>query len=331
MRHANERPRRKRLSLGEPLRDRRQGAPAGNEHRSGPRPARGCTARRSTACWPALSSAAGRPCASVARCPRRQPRRCSPELESGHPERPPGQPLRPGAPGGDPRRARLDGRQGPQARRRLAAATGPPARGRSLRARPARRAAAHRHQAPGALSHGGQADPSPTASSARPERAGSTCTWPSTTAAGSPTARCWPGQGAEHSCAFLERAVAWFTAEHGIGIERVLSDNGHAYRSHAWAATCERLGIERRRTRPYTPRTNGKAEALIGTLLREWAWRYAYPSKRPPHPGPVGLGALVQPATTPQLPGRPAADQPCRAGPWSVHLERWPRCRALRR
>jgi transposase InsO family protein len=86
------------------------------------------------------------------------------------------------------------------------------------------------------------------------------------------------GQGAEHSCAFLERAVAWFAAEHGIGIERVLSDNGHAYRSNAWRATCERLGIERRRTRPYTPRTNGKAEALIGTLLREWAWRYAYPS-----------------------------------------------------
>jgi transposase InsO family protein len=87
-----------------------------------------------------------------------------------------------------------------------------------------------------------------------------------------------PGQGAESSCAFLQRAVAWFTAEHGIGIERVLSDNGHAYRSNAWRATCERLGIERRRTRPYTPRTNGKAEALIGTLLREWAWRYAYPS-----------------------------------------------------
>ena len=104
----------------------------------------------------------------------------------------------------------------------------------------------------------------PTASSARLERAGSTCTWPSTTAA----AYCevLPGQGAEHSCAFLERAVGWFTAEHGIGIERVLSDNGHAYRSHAWAATCERLGIERRRTRPYTPRTNceGASAALDG-------------------------------------------------------------------
>ncbi|HSJ73648.1 MAG TPA: IS481 family transposase [Miltoncostaeaceae bacterium] len=86
------------------------------------------------------------------------------------------------------------------------------------------------------------------------------------------------GQGAEASCAFLGRAVAWFKAEHGISIERVLSDNGHAYRSHAWRDLCERLGIERRRTRPYTPRTNGKAEALIGTMLREWAYRYAYPT-----------------------------------------------------
>jgi transposase InsO family protein len=86
------------------------------------------------------------------------------------------------------------------------------------------------------------------------------------------------GQGAEASCAFLGRAVAWFAAEHGIPIERVLTDNGHAYRSHAWRDACARLGIERRRTRPYTPRTNGKAEAFIGTALREWAYRYPYPT-----------------------------------------------------
>ena len=58
----------------------------------------------------------------------------------------------------------------------------------------------------------------------------------------------------------------------------MLTDNGHAYRSHAWRDLCGRLGIERRRTRPYTPRTNGKAEAFIGTALREWAYRYAYPT-----------------------------------------------------
>jgi transposase InsO family protein len=86
------------------------------------------------------------------------------------------------------------------------------------------------------------------------------------------------GQGAAASCAFLGRAAAWFRSAHGIVIERVLTDNGHAYRSHAWADACRALGIERRRTRPYTPRTNGKAEAFIGTALREWAYRYAYPT-----------------------------------------------------
>lgn len=86
------------------------------------------------------------------------------------------------------------------------------------------------------------------------------------------------GQGAEAACAFLGRAVAWFAAAHGIAVERVLTDNGHAYCSHAWRDTCARLGIERRRTRPYTPRTNGKAEAFIGTALREWTYRYAYPT-----------------------------------------------------
>lgn len=86
------------------------------------------------------------------------------------------------------------------------------------------------------------------------------------------------GQGKDASCAFLDRAVAWFADQHGITIERVLTDNGHAYRSHAWRDACAQLGIERRRTRPYTPRTNGKAEAFIGTALREWAYRYAYPT-----------------------------------------------------
>jgi transposase InsO family protein len=87
-----------------------------------------------------------------------------------------------------------------------------------------------------------------------------------------------PGQGAASACAFLRRAVAWFAERHAMRIERVLSDNGHAYRSRAWATTCARLGVEQRRTRPYTPRTNGKAEAFIGTALREWAYRYAYPN-----------------------------------------------------
>ena len=54
-------------------------------------------------------------------------------------------------------------------------------------------------------------------------------------------------------------------------IERILSDNGNGYRSHAWAAACDQLDVARRYTRPRRPRTNGKAEALVKTMLREWA------------------------------------------------------------
>ena len=86
-----------------------------------------------------------------------------------------------------------------------------------------------------------------------------------------------PSERKEDCAAFLERAVAWY-AEHGVTVERVLSDNARAYHSHLWRDTCAELGIGRRYTRPYSPWTNGKAEALIKTLLREWAYRFAYPS-----------------------------------------------------
>jgi len=85
------------------------------------------------------------------------------------------------------------------------------------------------------------------------------------------------GQDRESCAAFLRRAVAWY-AQQGVHVERVLSDNAKAYHSHRWRDTCTKLGIARRYTRPYTPRTNGKAEALIKTMLREWAYRHAYPS-----------------------------------------------------
>ena len=85
------------------------------------------------------------------------------------------------------------------------------------------------------------------------------------------------GQDRKACAAFLRRAVAWY-AQQGVQVERVLSDNAKAYHSHLWRHTCRDLGIGRRYTRPYTPRTNGKAEALIKTMLREWAYRHAYPS-----------------------------------------------------
>ena len=77
--------------------------------------------------------------------------------------------------------------------------------------------------------------------------------------------------------AFLRRATRWYRAQ-GITVERVLSDNGNGYRSHLWRATCAELGIARRYTRPRRPQTNGKAEAIIKTLQREWAYRFAYHS-----------------------------------------------------
>ncbi|HEX3582682.1 MAG TPA: IS481 family transposase [Thermoanaerobaculia bacterium] len=82
-------------------------------------------------------------------------------------------------------------------------------------------------------------------------------------------------QSAETAAAFLERAVAKFH-EYGVTIERVLTDNGGCYRSQAFAAACANTGIKHKRTRPYTPRTNGKAERMIQTLLREWAYRRPY-------------------------------------------------------
>lgn len=73
------------------------------------------------------------------------------------------------------------------------------------------------------------------------------------------------------TAAFLRRA--WrFYARHGITIERILTDNGGCYRSRELAAACDELGIGHRFTRPYRPQTNGKAERLVRTLLREWAY-----------------------------------------------------------
>ncbi len=76
---------------------------------------------------------------------------------------------------------------------------------------------------------------------------------------------------------FLERTLEFF-AQHGVSVERVMTDNGPAYLSHAHREACERLGIRHLRTRPYRPRTNGKAERFIQTLLRRWAYRRPYDS-----------------------------------------------------
>ena len=73
----------------------------------------------------------------------------------------------------------------------------------------------------------------------------------------------------------LRRAVAWY-AQHGVIIERVLSDNGSAYKSHAWRNACADLAIKPKRTRPYRPQTNGKIERFHRTLGDGWAYARFY-------------------------------------------------------
>jgi transposase InsO family protein/transposase len=79
------------------------------------------------------------------------------------------------------------------------------------------------------------------------------------------------------AAAFLARAVAFYQ-RHGITVERVLTDNGSAYRGFVHALACRRLGIRHLRTRPYRPQTNGKAERFIRTLLAGWAYGAVYRS-----------------------------------------------------
>ena len=86
-----------------------------------------------------------------------------------------------------------------------------------------------------------------------------------------------PSERKEDTTAFLERALAWL-GRHGVTVERVMTDNGSAYRSKLFAKALLQAGARHVRTRPYTPRTNGKAERFIQTSLREWAYAKPYRS-----------------------------------------------------
>ena len=79
--------------------------------------------------------------------------------------------------------------------------------------------------------------------------------------------------------AFLKAAVAYYKSL-GITVLRVMTDNGSCYRSKAFARACRRLKLKHIWTKPYTPRTNGKAERFIQTSLREWAYARAYLNSR---------------------------------------------------
>jgi len=80
-----------------------------------------------------------------------------------------------------------------------------------------------------------------------------------------------PDQKTPTTIAFLKDAVDFF-ARHGITVRALLTDNGSSYRSHHFRRACLQMGLQHRRTRPYSPQTNGKAERFIQTALREWAY-----------------------------------------------------------
>ena len=84
-----------------------------------------------------------------------------------------------------------------------------------------------------------------------------------------------PNERKESATAFLIRALGWFE-RHGVTVARVMTDNGSCYRSKLFRETCAAAEARHLRTKPYTPRTNGKAERFIQTSLREWAYAAAY-------------------------------------------------------
>jgi transposase InsO family protein len=84
-----------------------------------------------------------------------------------------------------------------------------------------------------------------------------------------------PDEKKQSAVAFLEAALAWYK-RFNITLERVMTDNGSCYKSHAFREACKRLGLKHIRTKPYTPKTNGKAERFIQSSLREWAYARAY-------------------------------------------------------
>jgi len=88
-----------------------------------------------------------------------------------------------------------------------------------------------------------------------------------------------PDEKAASAIGFLRRAVAFYR-RHGVEVERILTDNGSAYRAVMHAVACRQLGIRHIRTRPYRPQTNGKAERFIRTMLNGWAYGAIYGSSQ---------------------------------------------------
>jgi transposase InsO family protein len=84
----------------------------------------------------------------------------------------------------------------------------------------------------------------------------------------------YPNETSDSSTAFLDELVRFYNG-HGITVERVLTDNGSCFKRR-WADVCNAHGIKVKKTRPYRPQTNGKAERFIRTMLERWAYAYSY-------------------------------------------------------
>ena len=121
------------------------------------------------------------------------------------------------------------------------------------------------------------------------------------------------------AAAVLRNAVAWFAAR-GVTIERVLSDNGSAYRSHLWRDTCAELGITPKQTRPYRPQTNGKIERFHRTLADGWAYARFYNSETARRARSASMAARVQPPPAPHRHRDKPTHHPLDQPPWSVQL-----------
>jgi transposase InsO family protein len=86
-----------------------------------------------------------------------------------------------------------------------------------------------------------------------------------------------PSERKEVAVGFLDRALEWF-GKHGVEVQRVMMDNGSCYLSREFRRLCSEQRIKHLRTKPYTPKTSGKAERFIQTMLRKWAYRRPYGS-----------------------------------------------------
>ena len=86
-----------------------------------------------------------------------------------------------------------------------------------------------------------------------------------------------PDEKSQRAVPFLKAACAYY-ASLGVTVTRVMTDNGACYKSFAFRDACKEINLKHIRTRPYTPKTNGKAERFIQTALREWAYAKSYQS-----------------------------------------------------